>query len=87
MNTKELVVEIHRVPIDCSWFPDVDEKDEESHEAIISIDHNDETITYCFVKKGKLPGSNVDDEAFPFDDFDETIKEIKERSLQKWEQK
>lgn len=80
MNAKEMA-EIYRVPFDCAWFPHASEEDEESCEAIISIYHNDETITYCLVKKGEQPNPDLDDETFPFDDFEEAIKEIKERSL------
>lgn len=84
MNAKEMVVEIHRVPLDCSWFPDVSEEGKEGREAIISIDHNDETITYCFVKEGENPGGNVDDEAFHFDDFKATVEAIRKRSLRRY---
>jgi len=81
MNAKEMVIEIHRVPLDSDWFPDVDEEGKEGREAIISIDHNDETITYCLVEQGKGPHPDLDDEAFPFDDFKVAVEAIRERSL------
>lgn len=80
MNAKEMV-EIYRVPLDSDWFPDVDEEDKESREAIVSIDHVDETITYCSVKKGGQPNPDLDDEAFPFDDFKTAVEAIRKRSF------